>query len=259
MNHEQEIRCLIIEDEPIASQRIARMLQEYPSIRLLGICEDGLEARERLSKGDVDVIFLDIHMPNMDGLSMIRSIKAEERPYIIFATAYDEFAVQAFDLFAIDYLLKPYSKERFRMSMAKMLGQIRTQPFSQQQQLQGLFEAHAEKQPTLDFHTKRLSIKLGRRTYFLLIDQIEYINSAGNYLEIFADEKTHVLRDSLIHVQKNLPPNFIRIHKSSIINTEFIEELIALGSGDFSLKMKNGKVLRISDSYKKSVLALLKV
>lgn len=257
MHIDQALTCLIVEDEPIAAERIAALLHEYSFIQLHGICTNGLEALSMLSHQVVDMMFVDIDMPRMDGMTMVRSLPIKERPHVIFATAYDEFAVQAFDLFAIDYLLKPFSKERFRLCMQKVLLHIRNLRFSQEQQLSGLYSlmdtAHAS-----DFSSQHLSVKLGKRTYFLPILQIEYICSAGNYLEIFAQEKIHVIRETMSRIQEILPAHFVRIHKSNLINLSYLQELIALGEGDYSLKMQNGVSLRISDTYKKEILKLLK-
>lgn len=253
-----KISCLIVDDEPIAGERIAGLLEGYDFIQLLGICEDGIEAKEVLAEKPVDLMFVDIDMPGMNGLSLVNSLLPESRPFIIFATAYDEFAVQAFDLFAIDYLLKPFSKERFKQSMEKLLTHYQNKHFYQNQQLEGLLSILNQVNPPIPAKSKKLAIKLGNRTYFIRIDHIEYINSSGNYLEIYADAKLHVLRETLTHLLKILPPHFLRVHKSSIVNMEFIQELIALGYGDYSLKLINGKVLRISDTYKKAVMAALK-
>ncbi|MEM7369025.1 MAG: LytTR family DNA-binding domain-containing protein [Bacteroidota bacterium] len=258
MPTERPLRCLIVDDEPIAGERIARLLEEYSFIQLVGMCENGLEALSFVQNQKVDLMFVDIDMPGMDGMRLVQTIHPDDRPYIIFATAYDEFAVQAFDLFAIDYLLKPFSKERFSMCMQKTMFHIQHAGFSQPQQLSALFSSMEESPSSSDFSAHRLSVKLGKRTYFILIDQIEYICSAGNYLEVYAHAKVHVIRETMTHIEKILPSQFIRIHKSSLINLTYLQELIAMGEGDYSLKMQNDRCLRISDTYKKAVLERLK-
>lgn len=255
----KNIRTIIVDDEPIARERIANLLAENISFELIGEYENGVEAREVLIENSIDLMFVDVQMPNMDGISLVKSLEIDQRPLIIFATAFDEFAIDAFNFFAIDYLLKPFSKERFRQTLEKVLLMIKGIPeYSQKNQINGFLSIYQHEENDVLQKSKRISVKLGNRVYFILIEQIEYVIASGNYLEIFADNKLHIIRETMTQLLNRLPTNFLRIHKSSIVNIEFVLELISIGYGNYELKMQNKKMLRVSDPYKQNLLKSLK-
>ena len=254
-----KIRTIIIDDEPVARQRIADLLLENKLFTVVGEFENGLKAQSFYNSQEVDLMFVDIKMPKLDGMSLVKSIEKDKRPFIIFITAYDEFAIDAFNLFAIDYILKPYTKQRFRETLNRvtslMHGQIK---YNQRNQLDGLFLAMENKTNKSSLKEK-ISVKLGNKIYFIFLHDIEYIIASGNYLEVFAKNKLHVIRQSMSSMLSKLPSNFKRNHKSTIVNTNFVSEIIALGQGNYELKMKNNKLLKISNTYKKDLFESMNV
>lgn len=252
------MKAVIVDDEKVARSRVVSLLASADDIEVVAQLENGREALDYLNRERVDLLLVDVQMPILDGVSLVRAIPVAERPFVIFITAYDQFAVDAFELFALDYLLKPYSKQRFQQAIDRFrLIRSGENPVYQARQLEGLLAAYKQSQeaPALS----RISIKLGNRTYFIAMQQVEYILSSGNYLEVFANQKVHIIRETMTRFIQKLPANFLRVHKSSIVNTDFIAELIAIGYGDYELKMKNDKTLRVSESYKQDLLQALNV
>ncbi|MEQ9405084.1 MAG: LytTR family transcriptional regulator DNA-binding domain-containing protein [Cyclobacteriaceae bacterium] len=250
-----KIKTIIVDDEPIARQRIADLLDEYPAFEIVGEYENGLLAQEILLRETIHLLFVDIKMPRMDGISLVKSLSAEKRPMVVFSTAYDEFALDAFDLFAIDYLLKPFSKKRFRETISKI--EVLKNGLAYQHQINGLLSAFDKTEKVLAGEIKRLRIKLGDRMYFIRISDIEYITSSGNYLEVFAENRSHIYRETMTNIIRQLSPDFIRIHKSTIVNMSYIKEIISIGHGDYELLTTNGRRLRVSATFKKEVLEIL--
>ncbi|MCE7996821.1 MAG: response regulator transcription factor [Roseivirga sp.] len=254
----RRMKALIVDDEKVARSRVASLLNAMDDIQVVAQFENGQEALDFLNSQRVDLLLVDVQMPILDGVSLVRAIPPAERPFVIFVTAYDQFAVDAFELFALDYLLKPYSKQRFQQAIDRFrLMKSGENPFNQTKQLEGLLAAYRQSQvvPQLS----RISIKLGNRTYFIAMQGVEYILSSGNYLEVFAEQKVHIIRETMTRFIQKLPGNFLRVHKSSIVNTDFVAELIAIGYGDYELKMQNDKILRVSESYKQDLLRALNV
>lgn len=258
MQTESTIKAVIVDDEQIARSRVASLLESIDDMQIVGQFENGGQALEYLNNNRVDLLLVDVQMPVLDGVSLVKAIPLAERPFVIFITAYDQFAVDAFDLFALDYLLKPYSKQRFHQAIERFrLMRSGARNLSQTMQLEGLLSAYQQAETPVK--TRKISVKLGNRTYFIAMDDVAYIESSGNYLEVFANQKAHIIRETMTRFIQQLPPNFLRIHKSSIVNTDYISELIAIGFGDYELKMKNDKTLRISESYKKDLLDTLNI
>lgn len=252
------MKAVIVDDEKVARSRVFSLLACVDDIRVVAQFGNGQEALDYLNRERVDLLLVDVQMPVLDGVSLVRAIPASERPFVVFITAYDQFAVDAFELFALDYLLKPYSKQRFQQTIDRFrLIRSGENPVYQARQMEGLLSAYRQSQeaPSLS----RISIKLGNRTYFIAMQEVEYILSSGNYLEVFANQKVHIIRETMTRFIQKLPANFLRIHKSSIVNTDFIAELIAIGYGDYELKMNHGKTLRVSESYKQDLLKALNV
>lgn len=243
----------IAEDEPLARQRIKFLLQNYPTFQLVGEASEGEQALQFLQNNQVDVLFLDVHMPGYSGLEVLQNIPPNHRPFTVFVTAFDQYAIQAFDYFAIDYLLKPYSNQRFYQTITRLQNLLGT---NHQQKLDKVFSFlnNENQNPFQD----KLMIKIAGKIYFIAINQIEYIQSAGNYVEITAEGKKHLLRETMSTMMASLPAQpFLRIHRRTIINLQYLLEIRPTTYGDYDVKMKNGVTFRVSKSYKTAFLEIL--
>ena len=252
------IRVLIIDDEALARQRVRKLLNEREDVEIIQECRNGKEAIDAILREKPDLIFLDIQMKDMTGFDVLRAMPQDKWPLTIFVTAYDEYAIQAFDIFAFDYLLKPFKNDRFYLSLDKAIGTL-------QQKQQG--ERAGQLKELVDYLQKKqtkeepLALKQGSKISLVQMDDIRYIEASGYYIEVYTSEsKRLLLRESMTNMLEQLnKPNFIRIHRSTIINTDFLAEIQHTGAGDVVTKMKDGKTFRVSKSYKESLFKRLKL
>lgn len=247
-------RTLIIDDEALARQRIRGLLEKEAQIEVIGECKNGLQAIDAITNEQPDLIYLDIQMKDMSGFEVLENLPEEQLPLIIFVTAYDQYAIKAFDFFAFDYLLKPFKEERFERSLKKAVRALLNQQHPKtepqfQALLQYLKKNASHYQPSTAIRT--LPIKSGNKICFIDIADIQYIEASGYYIEIITRSKKHLLRETLSNIIKKLDLEcFIRIHRSTIINTEYLSEINSIGFGEIEAIMKDRKVFRVSKSYK---------
>ena len=247
------IRTLIIDDEALARQRIKRLLRPYKEIQLIGECSNGIDAIEKIKAYQPDLIFLDIQMKDMNGFEVLETLDLEEVPLIIFVTAYDKYAIKAFDYFAFDYLLKPYKEARFTTSLNKA---IQTLNEKVDRPNKDQMEALLKFLNTPFSHS--FPIKANGKICFVEMNTIQYIEASGYYIEIFTLEKKYLHRESLTRILSKLDPlQFIRIHRSTIINSKYLLEINHIGAGDIEVQMKDGKAFRVSKSHKENLFKKL--
>ncbi|PXX98987.1 DNA-binding response regulator [Marinifilum breve] len=224
--------CIIVEDEPLSQEILESYLQDCPQLKLKAICNDALEANQIFLKESVDLLFLDINMPKMNGIEWLKSL--DQSPKVIFTTAYPEYAVEGFDLNALDYLLKPFSFERFLRSVNKFLS------------LQDKVDAKSENQE------ETILVKSNKKTYLLKPSELNYIESEGDYLKLQREDDCLVIHDTLKNFQTKLPPKeFLRIHRSFIINLSKIDFL----EGNQVCIAK--QMVPIANSYKDQLMQLI--
>lgn len=257
-----KISTLIIDDEHLARQRINNLLKDIDIIDVIDFCKNGNQAIEVINKISPQLIFLDIQMKDMTGFEVLEKITVKKKPIVIFVTAYDKYALKAFDFFAFDYLLKPYKDERFSKSVLMAIEHIKQNNFY-------VFEDKINKllnyiqKPTNIVnlsYAEKLPIKLGNKISFIDTRNIKYILASGYYAEIYMYNKKHLLRESLTNLISELNPNnFIRIHRSTIINIDEIDEIISSNYSEIDVKMKDTEQFRISKSYKKIFLSKMGV
>ncbi|GGI57599.1 DNA-binding response regulator [Winogradskyella haliclonae] len=248
------IKVIIIDDEHLARKRLANLIDEVSEFKLLSQCSNGEQAIKEIEDLKPDLIFLDIEMKDMTGFDVLEKLTMEILPTIIFVTAYDNYAIKAFDSFAFDYLLKPFKDQRFFESVSKVIEQIRLKKRQSSDNLIQLLATIEQRENKLkDTHAlQSIPIKLGNKISFLKIKDIKYITASGYYAEIYSEEKKHLIRRSLANLILEINnDNFIRIHRSTIINLEYMYEIINSSFGEMDVKMKDGKLFRISKSYKK--------
>jgi two-component system LytT family response regulator len=251
-----KIKTLIVDDEPLARERIRRMLQDEKDITIVGECVGGLEAVETIERVAPALVFLDIQMPQMNGFEVLQSIELPNMPVVIFVTAFDQYALKAFEFHALDYLLKPFSKDRLRSALNRAREQIEmTQPNTVDQRITALLNDFK----TENKYLERLLLKSSGRIYFVKTDEVDWIESAGNYAKLHVGQQTHLLRETMSGLEESLnPENFLRIHRSCIVNIDRVKELHPLFSGDYVVVMQDKRELTLSRNYRDRLLNLFK-
>jgi two-component system LytT family response regulator len=249
------IRTLIVDDEPLARDKVRMLLGKDPEIEIIGECANGQEAVEVIERESPDLVFLDIQMPGLDGFGVLKKVGAGRLPGVVFVTAYDQYALHAFEVHALDYLLKPFAQKRFNEALQRAKIQIRKPPDgSLNQQLLSLLGGLSGAQRYLE----RLVIRSTGRVFFLKVDDVDWIEAAGNYLNIHLGNEAHLLRETMNSLESQLDPRkFVRIHRSTLVNIERIKELSPLFHGDYIVTLKNGSRLTLSRSYREKLDTLL--
>lgn len=239
-----KISCLIVDDEPLARSKIRRFLDDMSDVEILGECTNGLEAVESILQSQPDLVFLDIQMPELDGFGVIRTIGVQQMPMVIFVTAFDQYAIQAFENQAFDYLLKPFNSQRFVSAVQRAIQTIAHQSKDGlDQRLTELLDKFQDKNPYLE----RIVIKGTHRIYFLKVSEIEWIEASGNYVEIHIGNESHLMRETMNNLETKLNPlHFLRIHRSAIVNIDHIKEMQPDVNSEYIVILKNGKQLNMS-------------
>ncbi len=247
------IKYLIADDEELARDSIKVLLENDPDLHFMGACKDGQEVLDSIQKQDIDLLFLDIQMPRWNGFEVLEKLPIEKIPYIIFVTAYDEFALKAFEYKSIDYLLKPYSNERFYKAINKAK-EIITHSNNFQNPLQDLIQFYQQNQQ----YRKRLSVKVKDKILILEVKNIDWIKAIEGYLEISIQQKKYLIQDSLKNLEQQLnPANFVRIHRSTIINLEKIHALEPWFNGEYFVILKSKERFKLSRNYKDKLTLIL--
>jgi len=252
-------RVLIIDDEPLARRGIAALLAEHEDMHIVGECSNGYEALARILECAPDLIFLDIQMPGMTGFDVLNLVPKEKMPLTIFLTAYDQFALRAFDIHALDYLLKPIDEDRFvdALRHARNALAFRSEDFFEQRLRALLAQSDNSNEPIR--YADRFSIRTGSRLVFVAAQEIDWIEAMGDYAGLHTPQKTHLLRESLNELALRLDPKFfVRVHRSAIVRIDRIDEMEALANRDATLRLKNGARLRVSRTYSEKLRELLR-
>jgi two-component system LytT family response regulator len=254
LKDQPNFKVLVVDDEPAARRGVRHLLSGEPDFVVAGECCDGIEAVTAIRDLNPDLIFLDVQMPEMDGFEVIEAVGIERFPALIFVTAYDEFALRAFDVCALDYLLKPINPERFKRSLARVRHQLGAGVTGQlNQQLLSLF--HQLNRPGW---LERLAIKLADRIVLIEVEEIDWIEAADNYVRIHSEGRSYMLHETLAAMEKKLDPNsFKRIHRSRMVNLKKIKELYPLFHGEYTIVLQNGAKLTSGRSYRDSLQSLL--
>ncbi len=256
----EPIRTLIVDDELLARTRIRNLLRGRREFQLAGECANGREAIAQIEQQRPDLVFLDVQMPDLDGFGLVKAIaaaiSAERLPVIVFVTAYDQYAVRAFECHALDYLLKPFDDERFEKTLEWASAQIRRDQMHQfSQRMMALLEDYPGKRAAMPEHQpRRLSqvmIKSGGRVLFVKTDEIDWVEAEGCYARLHTGRQSHLLRETMSALEAQLDPQaFLRIHRSTIINRDRIRELQPQSHGEYTVILQDGTQLRLSRSYR---------
>ncbi len=257
------ISAFIIDSDVLAKTKIKELIHQHSIIEILGDSSNAEDAIEKINTLNPDVVFLDVEINKVSGFEIIENISLLKKPMFIFVTKRHEYAIKAFDYFAFDYILKPYKKERFFASLNKIIEFKRREELANfQDNLDNILDLVKEKNVVP--HTsnnKRINIKTGNKIIFLDTNSIKYISASGYYLEIFTiDNKKYLLRESLSSIINRLnSTDFIRIHRSTIINSNYVDEVITSNYGETDVKTNDNKIFRVSKGYKKEFQELMGV
>jgi two-component system, LytTR family, response regulator len=246
-----KIRTLVVDDEPMARERILSLLQQEGDVEVIGQCSDGVQAVSVIQQQSPDLVFLDVQMPGCDGFGVIQNIGADRMPTVVFVTAYDEYALRAFEVHALDYLLKPFGKDRFQETLKHARESLeRRRAGDLGRRLLALVHDLKPEQQRLD----RLVVKSGGRVFFLRTDEIDWIEAAGNYVRLHLGEESHLFRETMNGMESRLDSRrFVRIHRSRIVNTERIKELQPWFNGEYVVILRNGTRLTLSRGYREKL------
>jgi two-component system, LytTR family, response regulator len=250
------VRAIIADDEELARKKLSMMLELESDVQLVAECRDGTETLRALSTHKPDLLLLDIRMPDLDGFEVLSRMAGKDMPLVVFTTAYDQHAVQAFEAHALDYLLKPFDQERLHEALVRARNELltRNERDTTQRILHFLSES-AAKQPSA---SRRLIIKAGGRVVFLSFDQIDWVEAAANYVRIYVGKQSYLLRRGIGEIAERLDPlQFIRIHRSAIVNVQKIKELQPVNSGEYIVVLRDGKELSCSRGYRSGLQELI--
>jgi len=239
------VRALIVDDEPLARRGVALRLKRFKDVDVIGECGDGRSAVGKILELSPDLVFLDVQMPGMDGFDVLRAVPKEKLPRVIFLTAYEEHALRAFEVHALDYLLKPVDDQRFAVAIgrARNILDSASKTVMVERLVQMLNEA-SEK------YISRFTVKTGSRIQIVLAEDVEWIGAAGDYAELHAYRRAYLLREPLSSLEQKLnPKKFLRIHRSRIVRAGGIQELRAIDNREFIVKLSDGSEHRSSRTY----------
>ena len=242
------MKILIVDDEPLARERVRRHLRDEPGIEIVGEAGNGREAVSAIEEKTPDLVFLDVQMPEMNGFDVLKALEENKIPAIVFTTAYDKYAIQAFEFHALDYLLKPFSRERFKRAVRHAREQLENsrQSGNIDERLVSLLENLKAKK-----YLERIVVKSSGRVFFIKTEEIDWIEAAGNYLKLHVGRDAHLIRETMQSIEAKLDPEkFFRIHRSTLVQIDRIKELHPLFGGDYAVILRNGTELNLSRNYR---------
>jgi two-component system LytT family response regulator len=251
------LRALIVDDEPLARTALLRLLKRDRSITVGGECGDGESAVQAIRQTRPDLVFLDVQMPEMDGFQVIEAIGVEHMPATIFVTAFDRYAIRAFDASAVDYLLKPFAPDRFSRALARARDRLRDRKDRQDKDAAERLFSLLEKRHQPDY-VQRLTVASAGRILFVSVEEIDWIEAEGNYARLHAGRRVYDVRETLQALTEKLDPReFIRIHRSTIVNARRIREVQPWFQGSHIVILQSGQELRMSRYQRDAVERLL--
>lgn len=252
------IRTLIVDDEPAARDGMRHLLTADPEIVLTGECANGREATAAIRDTAPDLVFLDVQMPELDGFGVLREVGVEAAPTVVFVTAFDQYALRAFDVHAIDYLLKPFTDDRFRQSLDRAKQQVRQGRLEDLSRKLAALLDHDEVASARERYLDRLVVKSGGKVTLLPVGEIEWIDAEGDYVRIHVGKTWHLLRETMKNLEDQLDSaRFVRIHRSTIVNLEKVKELQPFFRGEYVVVLHNGTTLKLSRGYRDNLEARL--
>lgn len=254
----RRLTALIVDDEPLARERIRTLLADEPDIDVVGECADGREAVAAISRRAPDLLFLDVQMPEIGGFEVLEAIGPDRVPAVIFVTAFDRHALRAFEVHALDYLLKPFDRERFHKAIERARGDLASGQRAARGAIEPRLLALLEEFESSRKRVERLVIKSGGRVFFLRVGELDWIEAQGNYARLHVGRESHLLRETMKALESRLDPEgFVRIHRSVIVNVDRILELHPSFHGEYVITLVGGHRLTSSRGYSERLHQLL--
>jgi two-component system LytT family response regulator len=253
------VRTVIADDERLARQKLLILLESEPLVKLVAECQDGRQTVSAIRTLHPDLLLLDIQMPDLDGFQVLSEIPPEELPVVIFTSAYDQYAIRAFEANALDYLLKPFDQERLHHAVERARSELRKQSDHKitHRILSLLSQVRSVPRPAADLDS-RLVIKANGRVVFLDLDSIEWVEAAANYVRLNVGKESYLFRETISRISERLDTNhFVRIHRSTIVNVRKIKELIPVNSGEYVVVLKSGRELSCSRGYRAALQGIV--
>jgi two-component system, LytTR family, response regulator len=253
------LKVLVVDDEPLAREGLRRMLEGDPHVEAIGEARNGREALAAIRDQKPDLVLMDIQMPRMDGFAVmeavIEAVGADRMPAVIFVTAYDQYAIRAFEISAVDYLLKPVTEERFRLAFQRVTKRLQSVSADEgTRQMLAVLDAIAHPPRRLT----RLAVRSGEKTLFLPVDAIDRIEACQNYVQLRAGQTSHLLHVPMNTLEASLDPEtFLRIHRSHIVNVKQIKQVWSVAHGQYVLELHSGERLHSGRTYGDRIRALL--
>ena len=232
------VRAIIVDDEPLGRERVRTLLKDEPDVEVVAEAASGPDALAAVRKHAPDLLFLDVQMPGMDGFEVLRALGREKLPVVIFVTAFDEHAVRAFDVHALDYLLKPFKPSRFKQAVGRARMQLRSREGAA---VPVELLAMLKEQAARPAFAQRLAVKSPDRTVFVKVEQLDWAEAAGNYVVLHTGKETHVMRETMMALEARLDPaQFLRVSRSALVNTDRIKELQPAFNGEHVVLLRDG-------------------
>lgn len=264
--NEVKIRAIVVDDEPLARKGLTMRLAQFPHVEVVRVCKNGKEALAAIAEEGPDLVFLDIQMPGMTGLEVVENLQQDNMPMIIFVTAFDAFAIDAFSANAVDYLLKPIEEDRLAMAVHKVTVQVEHKQIATEkhQLLEIVIGLTGKSKLAINEwlrnsdeqseYSDRLAIKDGSSTTFVPVREIDWVDAAGDYMCVHVQGQTHIMRSTMKELEAQLDPNiFQRVHRSTIVNLQRVDKVSSHINGEFHLTLSCGSSLKMSRSYKDKV------
>jgi two-component system, LytTR family, response regulator len=253
------LRVLIVDDEPLGRQRVAALLRKERGVEIVGMMGDGVSAVEAIRSLAPDLVFLDVQMPGMTGLEVVRTIGPADMPTTVFVTAYDKHALAAFDLAAIDYLVKPFDDERFEGAFQRARRMARLEDANQlRDMLLAVLQGTSGHAPTVKTPTRagarpryleRIAVESRGKVRFIPVTEIDYILASGPYAELVVADRKHLIREAMQNLENQLDPaRFFRVHRSAIVQLDRIDTLLKAQGGDYDVQLRNGVKIKVARS-----------
>ena len=257
----EPLRVLVADDEPLARQRLQDLLQERDEVELVGLARNGTEAVELIRSLRPDLVFLDVQMPGLLGVDVVREVGPEEMPPTIFVTAFDEYAVNAFEVAALDYLVKPFDDDRFEQALERAVEAIRLREVSALTDRLAVLLSHAKPgeapapaPESAPRYLERIAVEMRGQVRVVAVERIDFITASGPYAELHVGDDTYLIRERMQTLEERLDPeHFVRIHRSTIVRLDRVEVLLRSGGGDYAVRLKDGRRLQVSRSRREAL------
>ena len=249
------IRTLIVDDEPLALRRLRALLADEPDIEIVAEAVNGTEAVRSITTERPDLVFLDVQMPGLDGFDVLRATASIHQPFVVFVTAHDEHAIRAFEVQAVDYLLKPVIEARFREAVRRVVARLRGESTADIARQMAQFLERVAPAPA---RGGRIAVKRDGRVNFVRVEDIDWVEADGDLVRVHVGKEAHTIRETMAQIEAKLPAErFMRVHRSIIVNTERVREVQPWFKGDYVLIMHDGTKLRSGRTYRQPVQALI--